>query len=133
MGDRLSRISRRSAILACAASLLAGCASTIPAAGPPLRAKTAPPVAALPPLDTVGLAAILNRSDQELVALFGPPRLDVREGNGRKLQFSGQSCVLDVYLYPPENGGEARSNYADARDLQGAAVDRGKCVERLKK
>lgn len=110
---------------------LAGCAAA-PAAAP-VRSVAPPPVAAPPPIDRRGLSAILDRSDDELVALFGPPRLDVVEGPARKLQFTGANCVLDIYLYPPEQGGERRSSYADARNLQGAAVDRAACVAALRK
>ncbi|WOE75320.1 hypothetical protein [Alterisphingorhabdus coralli] len=105
---------------------LAGCAAA-PVAAPVSTAPTTRP------MNPRGLSAILNRSDDQLVAMFGPPRLDVIEGAARKLQFTGESCVLDIYLYPPENGGERKSTYADARNLQGAAVDRAGCVRALRK
>ena len=47
--------------------------------------------------------------------MFGTPRLDIVEGDARKLQFSGGACVLDVYLYPPAAGREPETTYIDAR------------------
>lgn len=63
----------------------------------------------------------------ELSQHFGKPRLQVREGDGTKLQFMGPNCVLDVYLYPGE-GGVPRANHIDARNSQGGDVDAQSCV-----
>ncbi|MEM1132434.1 MAG: hypothetical protein AAGH53_05825 [Pseudomonadota bacterium] len=120
----------RIALMVAMAFGLAGCAAA-PAAS--VSSTGAPTNVAPPPLDTRGLKAVLNRSDDELVALFGAPRLDVVEGAARKLQFSGKNCVLDVYLYPPENGGERKSTYVDARDRQGGAADRASCANALRR
>lgn len=118
------------AISILAALMLGGCAAN--GAAPSANA----PVLAPPPgsFDARGLEAILNKRDDQLVALFGVPRLDVIEGQARKLQFANDRCALDIFLYPPEgrNGGERRSNYAEARDRQGNAVDTRSCVAALR-
>lgn len=63
----------------------------------------------------------------ELIEHFGRPRLQVREGDGTKIQFAGASCVLDTYLYPGQ-GGVSRVTHIDARNLQGGNVDTQSCV-----
>ena len=68
-----------------------------------------------------------------LKRLFGEPRLDVVEVNGRKLQFVGKACVLDTYLYPDGKNGTEIVTYVDARRSDGAAVDRVSCVDALQR
>ena len=62
-----------------------------------------------------------------LIEHFGRPRLQIREGDGTKIQFAGPSCVLDAYLYPGQ-GGVPRVNHLDARNSQGGNVDAQTCV-----
>lgn len=113
--------------------MTSGCAATSTGAGASSTASTLPP----PPstaFDTRGLENILNKRDDELVALFGVPRLDIIEGQARKLQFTNERCVLDIYLYPPQNnaGTERLSNYAEARDRDGNAADPRACMNDLR-
>ena len=63
----------------------------------------------------------------ELIEHFGKPRLQVREGDGTKIQFAGPSCVLDFYLYPAQ-GGAPRVSHIDARNFQGGNADAQSCV-----
>ena len=63
----------------------------------------------------------------ELIEHFGRPRLQIREGDGSKLQFSGTSCVMDFYLYPAQ-GGVPRVTHIDARNFQGGNVAAQACV-----
>ena len=63
---------------------------------------------------------------------FGPPRLDVREGDMRKLQFTGEACVLDVFLYPLRPGAEPVATHVEARRTSdGLDVDRAACIAAL--
>jgi hypothetical protein len=94
--------------------------------GTPRSAGGAPP-----PMREAGLGRVIGRSAPQLIQLFGPADLDAHEGNARRLQFAGAACVLDVYLYPPERGGEAEANYVDARTPQGDDMDRASCVSAL--
>lgn len=81
-----------------------------------------------------GLEGVIGADARALVNQFGPPRLDIHEGDARKLQFSGAPCVLDVYLYPPKDGGEPRATYVDARRASdGRDVDRAACVAALRR
>ena len=128
--------------------LLAGCMNAIPSPAtappprrpvaqhspPPARPAPPPPAAFRPPQveRDSGLESVIQQNAAALIRQFGTPRLDVREGDMRKLQFSGQACVLDVFLYPLAQGGEPVATYADARrPSDGQAVDKSACVAAL--
>ena len=55
----------------------------------------------------------------ELIEHLGRPRLQIREGDGTKLQFAGPNCVIDFYLYPSGGG----VTYITARNFQGMDAD----------
>lgn len=102
--------------------------SSVPVA-PRRQPVPAPVVHAAP-----GLEGVIGARAGELARLFGPPRLDVQEGDARKLQFVGPACVLDVYLYPQGTGAEVRATYVDARRSTDARdVDRAACVAALRR
>jgi len=79
-----------------------------------------------------GLGGVIGATTAQLTRQFGAPRLDVIEGDVRKLQFTGAPCVLDVYLYPPGPGQEPEASYVDARSANGRDVDRAACVAALR-
>lgn len=126
---------------------LAGCATTPPPAKPaPVSAKPTPtkpaptrvrPVRKTPPAAVAqfvpGVEGVIGNDAAGLIRQFGPPRLDVVEGDARKLQFSGTACVLDAYLYPPAAGKEPLATYIDARrPSDGQDVDRAACIAALR-
>jgi hypothetical protein len=80
-----------------------------------------------------GLEGVVGATAPTLIRSFGTPRLDIHEGDARKLQFAGGACVLDVYLYPPANGGEPQADYVEARLPTGADTDRAGCVTALRR
>jgi hypothetical protein len=84
-----------------------------------------------PTLSSRGLEAVMGKDMSTLVRLFGQPRLDVVEVQGRKLQFSGRACILDAYLYPDGKNGAEIVTHVDARRSDGAEVDRAQCVNAL--
>ena len=127
--------------------LLAAC-TAVPPSQPPPPAR--PPVGNVPPTRPVappasqfrspeiehvpGLEGVLEQNAAGLQRLFGPPRLDVREGDARKLQFAGTPCVLDVFLYPLRNGTEPVATYVEARRASdGQVVDRVACAQALQR
>ena len=129
------------------ALLLAGCATTPPPAKPvsvgtkPALTKPAPtrvrPSRKPPPSAVAqvvpGVEGVIGNDAAGLIRQFGPPRLDVVEGDARKLQFSGTACVLDAYLYPPAAGKEPLATYIDARrPSDGQDVDRAACIAALR-
>lgn len=80
-----------------------------------------------------GLEGVIGANAAALLQQFGKPRIDLAEGDVRKLQFSGAACVLDIFLYPPEGGGEQRATHVDARRASdGQDVDRAACIEALR-
>ncbi|MGE0179792.1 MAG: hypothetical protein AB7O91_08245 [Sphingomonas sp.] len=111
-------------LIGLASAALAGCV-----AAPAPRAPIAPPPQAIRP---GGLEAVMGATAQRLIAQFGNPDLDLREGPARKLQFLGPACVLDAYLYPPRGDrGEPVVTYVDARQPDGREMDRASCVAAL--
>lgn len=118
-----------------------------PGTPPVVRPRTqrpVPPTLPAPPVNTTartpqilrapGLEAVIEQDAGALVRLFGTPRLDVREGDMRKLQFAGQTCVLDVFLYPLREGAEPVATYLEARrGSDGQEVDRVACVQALRR
>ena len=124
-GARHSVGMRRLLLLTSLASLatltLAGCGK-VPA---PVEA---PPPAPQPAEhgDLIGLSA------QELVQRLGTPALQVREGDGLKLQYRAPACVLDAYLYVgPSGTGVAHVTHVDVRDRDGHRADQAACVVAL--
>ena len=69
---------------------------------------------------------------RRLIAMFGEPRLDVRERTARKLQFANRRCVLDAYLYS-KNGHEPVVAHVDARSPAGSDADPVACAELLRR
>ena len=79
-----------------------------------------------------GLEGVIRTDAAALTRRFGQPRLDVVEGDARKLQFAGASCVLDVYLYPLQRGGQPVATWVQARRASdGQEVDRIACMQAL--
>ena len=108
--------------------LLAAC-TAIPPSSQPAPQTRAPPIQRLP-----GLESVIEQDSAGLQRLFGPPRLEVREGDMRKMQFAGQPCVLDVFLYPLREGGEPVATHVEARRASdGAEVDRAACAQALRR
>ena len=106
-------------------------ATLIPPTNPPRPAQgfRAAKVMNLP-----GLEMVIGNTAAGLARHFGQPRLNVIEGDARKLQFIGKACVLDIYLYPPRPGAEPTATHVDARrESDGLDVDRAACVHALGK
>jgi hypothetical protein len=75
---------------------------------------------------------LIGLTSGELIQRFGVPALQVREGTGLKLQFRGNRCILDAYLYPPANGrGAERVMHVDTRVGSGADTDQRTCIATL--
>ena len=121
------RQDRAPILLLGALALLAGCVPRAAAGPEPAR----PSQPARRSYSNVGLESVMGRDARAVVALFGNPALDVREGAGRKLQFAGPACVLDAYLYAPRGGGDPVVTHIDARLPDGRDMDRSSCVAAL--
>jgi hypothetical protein len=100
--------------------LLAACAT----------APRAPQPGPIPPtVHTRG--EIIGASAEDLVARFGTPVLQIREGASLKLQFRSPRCVLDAYLYPIGNA-PYRVTYVDTRTPALAVMDQALCIASLR-
>ncbi len=108
-------------------ALLAGCVG--PGRPTPPVTERPGPQAGHPVVDPDD--PLMGRTASSLIALFGRPALDIHEGSARKLQFTGTSCVLDLYLYAQRRGGEQVSTHADARLPDGRDADRDACAASL--
>jgi hypothetical protein len=118
------------------AVLLAGCASTsgggvastphppkrgtqIPNVRQPTHTARDPSFQAIP-----GAEGVIGSNESQLVRMFGEPRLNVWEGDARKLQFTGKACLLDIYLYPSTSAKEPRAADKEPRGgWDGAGVE----------
>jgi hypothetical protein len=100
---------------------------------PTVPQRPAPQPFRPPQIDqSAGLESVIEKNAAALTRQFGAPRLDVHEGDMRKLQFAGTPCVLDIYLYPLRPGGEPVATYVDARrESDGRDVDSAACVAAL--
>jgi hypothetical protein len=141
---------RRLALLT--VTLLGACTAIPPSSQPETRAPPVlrPPTTGVPPTRPVmppaagfrapeiqrvpGLEGVIEQDAAGLTRLFGAPRLDVHEGDARKLQFAGTACVLDVFLYPLRSGAEPVATYVEARRASdGQEVDRAACAQSLRR
>ena len=105
-------------------ALLSACAAPNAEAPPVVQAER--PLAV-----TAGLEGVMGSTARTLIATFGRPAAELREGPARKLQFLGPACVLDAYLYPPRSGAEPVVTHVDARQPDGREMDRASCVAAL--
>lgn len=129
------------ALAACSATGGSGNVASTPAPAGGKRIKGVPVTrqpTRQPPRDAAvqmapGLEGVIGASQGQLTRMFGQPRLDVWEGDARKLQFTGTACVLDVFLYPSTTTKEPHATYVETRrGSDGQNVDRAACVAALR-
>ena len=91
-----------------------------------------PPAPEQPPVVPVQrqVTRLTGMTTHDLTAHFGRPALQVQEGASLKLQFRGNYCVLDAYLYPGQNG-VLQVTYVDTRLPSGANADQATCISAL--
>ena len=104
---------------------------------PKVPRVTPPPTSSAPaPLNPPRVTqnnALVGRDANSALRLFGKPRLDVSEGAGRKLQFAGSACILDVYYYAQHSGAEALATHVDARTPDGRDANVDSCIAALRR
>lgn len=101
--------------------------SARPAAAPHSTIVVVPEVMA-----PAGLQGVIGSPVAALTRRFGTPRIDLAEGDARKLQFAGRACVLDIFLYPLSAGTEPTATHVEARIRQGGgAADAGACIREV--
>jgi hypothetical protein len=121
----------RLAALGLLAATLAGCAGggaavPIPSASRPAADTLPRPARVQPGADT---ARVIGLDAAALRARYGEPRIDLVEGDARKLQFAGDDCVVDIYLYPAGAGEPPVAAHVDARLREGGLeIARDTCL-----
>lgn len=76
-----------------------------------------------------GLESVIGKGASTLTQRFGNARLDLIEGDARKLQFSSESCVLDIFLYPLQDNADPVATHIEARQrVGGASTDHADCI-----
>ena len=107
---------------------LAGCGTTaVP--------RPARPVVAPPPVTPriVQHNSLVGQRAGAALSQFGKPRLDVAEGAGRKLQFAGTACTLDIYFYAARAGAAPVATHVDARTPDGRDAEVNGCANTLRR
>ena len=109
-------------VLALAMLSIAACARA------PRAVEPGPP----PVTPTRPTGQLIGMTAAELSARFGQPGFTVQEGVGTKLQWAGNGCVLDAYLYPPQTGqGAPRVTHVDTRRPSGDRIEQTICLGML--
>jgi hypothetical protein len=62
----------------------------------------------------ISLERIKSMSDQQVIATFGTPALDRKDGAMRALRYNSDGCTLFVYL----SGSPGQAQFADAYDTR---------------
>lgn len=121
----------RPAVVAGLALLLGGCAaSAIPR---PANPSASPVITPSPAPRPVQNNMLIGHDAASAVRMFGKPRLDITEGGGRKLQFAGSACTIDVYYYAPKQGAEPLATHVDARAPDGRDANVPGCIAALRR
>lgn len=126
----------RMATLALVSGLVAACAPSLREAPPAVRAAPAPTTNAPAPQIQrgEGLESVIGKGASSLTRRFGRARIDLSEGDARKLQFSSQNCVLDIFLYPLERGASPVATHVEARRrVGGGEADRSQCIAEMER
>jgi hypothetical protein len=79
-----------------------------------------------------GLGDVISAPATALTRRFGTPRIVLAEGDARKLQFAGSTCVVDIFLYPVAASVEPTATHVEARLRQGGApIDPLACIREV--
>jgi hypothetical protein len=115
--------------------------SKLPSVNAPTGQTTRPPATStLPPgafrkapaQDAAGLEGVLGTRAGVLTRRFGAARIDLTEGDARKLQFLGSGCVLDIFLYPDRPGAEPLAAHVETRSRKdGSKTDPARCIREV--
>ena len=128
----------RRAVASLAIALLLGACATSPnyVRGAPAATAPAQPATATPRAPTVmrGANGIIGSQAGALTRRFGEARIDLAEGDARKLQFASATCVLDIFLYPLEAGAAPVATHVETRLREGgAAADMSGCIAEVER
>lgn len=121
----------KTAWLAGALLSLSGCAggAASPSMQKPIASSPAPTFRSPALQSSAGIESVIGQAATALTRRFGEARIDLNEGDARKLQFTADECVLDVFLYPLEANSTPVATHVEARTrIGGESTDRGRCI-----
>lgn len=122
---------KSSAILCVSAVLVSACSAG--SSGAPTSVRPAPSSGSVPAptiLREAGLSSVIGEGASSLTRRFGDARIDLSEGDVRKLQFVSANCVLDIFLYPLERNAAPIATHVEARQRAGGGdADRARCIK----
>ena len=79
-----------------------------------------------------GIDSIIGQNAAALLSRFGKARIDLTEGDARKLQFASAACVMDIYLYPTSTNAQPVATHIEAREPSaGGPVEPVTCLSEL--
>ncbi len=127
--------SKHLTLLCISSACLAACSPSL--RSPPVSASAAPAASSVPAPQIQrgeGLESVIGESTMSLTRRFGRARIDLSEGDARKLQFISQNCVLDIFFYPLERGSTPVATHVEARQRKGGGdADRAGCIEEVER
>lgn len=81
-----------------------------------------------------GIDSVIGQPAVSLSRRFGEARIDLAEGDARKLQYVSDRCVLDIFLYPLAANADPVATHVEARERQGGAgTDRAGCIAEVER
>lgn len=81
-----------------------------------------------------GVDSIIGQPASALTSRFGTARIDLAEGDARKLQFRSANCVLDIFLYPLTAGRSPVATHIETRLRRGGmSTDRAACIAEVER
>jgi hypothetical protein len=99
-----------------------------PVPEPPKQAAPPPPVVSLPPLQLLGM------SSSNVIQELGQPTFQRRDRNALLLRYRQGGCILDLFLYPQNQGGPAKAvDYIEARAPSGDKIETEPCIDTIRK
>lgn len=125
------------AILCFGGLFLSACSAGSGSGGGSVAARPAPSTGAVPApriLREEGLESVIGENASSLTRRFGDARIDLSEGDARKLQFISNGCVLDIFLYPLRSNAQPVATHIEARRrVGGESADRVRCIAEVER
>lgn len=125
---------RKSLALLCTGAALISACSSGSGGAPVVGASSSETFRAPRVMRAAGLESVIGEEATSLSRRFGEARIDLSEGDARKLQFVSDRCVLDIYLYPLASNAAPVATHVEARQrIGGGDTDRAGCIAEVER
>ena len=74
---------------------------------------------------------LIGEDKPKILSLFGNPHFKRHDLGVALLQYRIQKCVLDIVLYPIDNGNKLSVAHLEARDKEGRQLSTQSCITQL--